>query len=238
MRSWLGRFLAPLVLVPSVAIAQGAAPGGSAAPPPPPPPGGGAPAPGQPPPPPDKKDGKPEKKAPPPDRQGYSYRDGPKQAPPRRGVRRRASGPVATLPGFEALPDGGSRLFVAVTQEVPVEERKAAGKLTYILKGTHVALWNNTNALVTVHFDTPVSRARLVPHGNDTWFEIELRAATTSTWKMVKTSDKSAMLAVDFPKVTVAGGEKSGAAKEPAAPPPKPAPPPDDKDDGQDSAGD
>ena len=33
---------------------------------------------------------------------------------------------------------------------------------------------NNTNALVTVHFNTPVTSARLVPHGHDLWFVVAL----------------------------------------------------------------
>jgi hypothetical protein len=48
---------------------------------------------------------------------------------------------------------------------VPVEEHKARGSITYVLKNAGARVWNNTNALVTVHFNTPVSRARLVPRG-------------------------------------------------------------------------
>jgi hypothetical protein len=110
------------------------------------------------------------------------------------------SGPVATLPGFEMLGEGGSRLFVELTQTVPVEERHARGILTYVLKGAHVTVHNNQNPLVTVHFNTPVTRARLVPAGSDLLFVIDLRANVTPTWKLNPAKEGSAVLAIDFPK--------------------------------------
>jgi hypothetical protein len=108
--------------------------------------------------------------------------------------------PVAILPGFEMRADGGSRLFVEVTKNVDVEERRAARVLTYVLKGTRVVYRNNENALVTVHFNTPVTRARLFPSGKDLTFTVDLRADATPTWKMIPESDGTAMLQVDFPQ--------------------------------------
>ena len=125
------------------------------------------------------------------------------------------SGPVATLPGFEMQADGSSRLFVQLTQTVQVEERAAKGQITYVLKGAHVSVHNNQNPLETVHFNTPVTRARLVPSGGDLLFVIELRAAATPTWKITAAKDGSAILMVEFPKGAYLG-----------TPPPPPAPPP------------
>lgn len=148
---------------------------------------------------------------------GYSYDDKPApRAKKARAVRRHA-GPVVSLPGFEQLPDGGSRLFVALSAPVQVEERKAQGTLTYILKNANIRVRNNTNALVTVHFNTPVTRARLVPHGRDLHFVIDLRAAATPAWKMAEGPDKSAVLQIDFPKGDF------------VAPPPKDEPAPEEK---------
>lgn len=140
---------------------------------------------------------------------GYAYSDkttrstssGPGHAHYRR------TGPVVNIPGFEQTADGGSRLFVQLTQGVPVEERRAQGTITYVLKGASPRVWNNTNALVTVHFNTPVYRARLVPHGADLHFIIELRAAATPTYKVTDNPDKTAILTIDFPK-----GDYQGAA--------------------------
>jgi hypothetical protein len=156
------------------------------------------------------------------DAAGYAY-DDKKPAAARTGARRamlrKPSGPTVNLPGFEQLPDGGSRLFVQLTQNVQVEERKAQGSITYILKGAHVRVHNNTNALVTVHFNTPVSRARLVPQGNDLHFIVELRAAATPTWKMTDAQDKTSMLTIDFAKGDFGGGDD---AKQPPAAATKP----------------
>ena len=132
---------------------------------------------------------------------GYAYSD--KAPVARAAVRARArgpAGPAVNMPGFEPLGDGGSRLFVQLSQTVPVEERRAAGSITYVLKGASPRVWNNTNALVTVHFNTPVARARLVPQGRDLLFIIELRAAATPVWKVSDAPDKGAILAIDFPK--------------------------------------
>jgi hypothetical protein len=136
---------------------------------------------------------------------GYGYDDKPAArgrtggAAPRR-VTMRAAGPVATLPGFEMLADGSSRLFVQLTQNVPVEEKRAAGTVTYVLKGAHVTKYNNERPLVTVHFNTPVSRARLIPSGHDLLFIVDLRANVQPTWKIENAKDNTAILAIDFPK--------------------------------------
>jgi hypothetical protein len=179
-----------LIVLPAIAAAQatqGTVPPGGGAPPP-----SGAGDPRSPTP------AAEEKKGPSVAAAGYAYSDKPARSGPR--ALRRHAGPTVNIPGFEQLPDGGSRLFVQLSQSVPVEERRAQGSITYILKGAHVRVWNNTNALVTVHFNTPVYRARLVPAGNDLHFVVELRAAASPAFKMNEAPDKSAMLTVDFPK--------------------------------------
>ena len=163
---------------------------------------------------------------------GYSYSDTPRRTSGggKKARAYRHTGPVVNLPGFEQTPDGGSRLFVALSQQVPVEEHKAQGSITYVLKGASARVHNNTNALVTVHFNTPVTKARLVPHGKDLHFVIDLRAAATPTWKMTENQDKTAVLQIDFPKgdyvkadggeaaVSEAGAEQGDQAAEAAAP--------------------
>lgn len=90
----------------------------------------------------------------------------------------------ATMSGFERLDDGSSRLFVELTKPVTFETRKTRNAVTYVLKNTHVSRANNRNPLVTVHFKTPVTSARLVPHGKDLWFVIHLRTAVEPTATM------------------------------------------------------
>jgi hypothetical protein len=139
-----------------------------------------------------------EKKAPSVSAAGYAYSDKPVASA--HHPRFRQKGPVVNMPGFEQQADGGSRLFVQLSQSVPVEERRGQGTITYVLRGASPRVHNNTNELVTVHFNTPVSRARLVPQGQDLLFVVELRAAVSPTFKMEETQDKTATLAIDFPK--------------------------------------
>jgi hypothetical protein len=138
---------------------------------------------------------------------GYAWNNA--KPAPARGWVHRARGPEATLPGFETLADGTTRLFVQLTKTVPVEERKTAGTVTYVLKGAHVGIWNNTNALVTTHFNTPVTRARLVPHGADIFFVVELRANVAPAFRMASTKDGTAMLQVEFAKGEFLNGAPS-----------------------------
>jgi hypothetical protein len=113
--------------------------------------------------------------------------------------RAKSSGPDVIEPGFETLADGSSRLFVELSKQVPFETKTAAGSITYVLKGAHVDKRNNYNPLVTVHFNTPVSQARLVPHGSDLYFVVELRASVQPTATMDAGKDGTAILKVEFP---------------------------------------
>jgi hypothetical protein len=156
---------------------------------------------------------------------GYSFTDGPGAAASRaHRARYRQTGPVVQLPGFEMTADGASRVFVQLSESVKIEEKRAGRTLTYVLHGASPRVWNNTNPLVTVHFDTPVSQARLVARGNDLQLVIDLRADAAPTWKTVDTKDKGVMLVVEFPKGDFLGAAaKKEPAKAPKSPDKKPA---------------
>src|SRR5579859_1177582 len=138
-----------------------------------------------------------------------------------RWTRGHATGtPDAILPGFETLADGSTRLFVMLTKPVQYEVRPARGVITYVLKGAYVDKRNNYNPLVTVHFNTPVTSARLVPHGGDLWFVVDLRADVAPQVTMDATKEGGAMLRIELPK-----GDYLGAAPlPPAAPSPNVGP--------------
>jgi hypothetical protein len=128
-----------------------------------------------------------------------------------------ASGTI--IPGFETMADGSSRLFVQMQKPAQYTTKVAKGAITYILKGLHIDRRNNLNALVTVHFNTPVTSARLVPHGGDLWFVVDLRESVQPTVSMDATKDGGAMLRIEFPK-----GDYLAGAPSPAAPTPPTAP--------------
>jgi hypothetical protein len=125
--------------------------------------------------------------------------------------------PDAILPGFETLGDGATRLFVQLSRPVEYVAKPAPGTLTFVLKGAHVDRRNNYNPLVTVDFNTPVSSARLAPHGGDLWFVVDLRANVTPSVTMEATKDGGAMLRIEFAK-----GDYLPAAAASAVSPPAP----------------
>lgn len=130
---------------------------------------------------------------------------GPSRAsPPRRGPvrsgRQRPTPADAMLAGFETLADGSTRLFVELSQPVAYETKVERTTITYVLKGARVGLRNNYNPLVTVHFNTPVTSARLVLHGHDLWFVIALRASVTPIVSFNPGKDGGTMMRIEFPK--------------------------------------
>jgi hypothetical protein len=155
---------------------------------------------------------------------GYGWSTTPRKHGPGRHrphTPRGTGAPDAILPGFETLGDGTTRLFVQLTRPVVYESKAAKGSLTYVLKGAYVDKSNNFNPLVTVHFNTPVTSARLVPHGSDLWFVVELRANVTPTVALDATKEGGSMLRIDFPR-----GDYLPSVDAPLVPAPRTAPAP------------
>lgn len=197
--SRLRRVPAPLAVLAGLiclaalpALAQSARPGGSAAPPAKA--GGGSAAPAA-------SSGAPAK--PPAPMGGYSWHDKPRHRGHhhRRRVRLHfdPNAPIATFPGFRMLPGGRSMVWVSVDHKVPVKVHRAAGRISYLLSGAQVSIRNNTNALVTTYFDTPLSRARLVPVKQGTEFVLELREKVQPSYKVVDGPHGTMVLEVTLP---------------------------------------
>jgi hypothetical protein len=106
---------------------------------------------------------------------------------------------VATFPGFRALPDGRTQVFVELSRAVAVKERHDGTTLVYTLRGTRIVVRNNSNPLITTHFSTPVDRARLVRAGEDLELVIDLRSDAGPTYEVAATEDGAARLEVTFP---------------------------------------
>jgi len=83
---------------------------------------------------------------------------------------------VAQWPGFRLTEDGGSEVMVEFSSNPagPTEHR-AAGSVTYVFKGAHVIKSNNQNPLLTMHFNTPVLSARLVPKKGELHLVVDMR---------------------------------------------------------------
>ncbi len=134
---------------------------------------------------------------------GYAWTEKPR---PRKRARRRVhydpNAPSVTFPGFRLLPDGSSLIWVVVNQTVPVEERRAKGRVTYVLKGAVIRIRNNTNPLVTTHFNTPVSRVRLVRDQAGAQLVLNLREDVSPTHRVVRGPRGMMVLQVRVPQAT------------------------------------
>lgn len=105
----------------------------------------------------------------------------------------------AVMPGFETLPDGSTRLFVDLSGPVSYETKSDRASTSYVLKGTRVARKNNCNPLVTEYFNTPVTTARLVPHGHDLWLVTETRAKVDPAVSIENEADGGVAFSVHYP---------------------------------------
>jgi hypothetical protein len=124
----------------------------------------------------------------------------------------------AVTSGFETMADGSSRLFVELSKPVTYDTKAARGSVTYVLKGVRVLKHNDTNPLVTVHFNTPVTQARLVQHGHDLWFVVDLRADVQPAVTMDAAKDGTAVMHIELPKGSYLPGATAPAS--PASPTP------------------
>jgi hypothetical protein len=109
-------------------------------------------------------------------------------------------GEGAVVPGFEMLGDGSTRVFVQMPRAPQYTTKVEPNKIVYVLKDLRVDKRNNYNPLVTVHFNTPVTSARLVPHGKDLWLVIAVRAKAQPAVALQAGKDGTSILQVDFPK--------------------------------------
>ncbi len=110
------------------------------------------------------------------------------------------AGVDATMTGFETRPDGSTRLFVELTEPVAYETKVGHSSVVYVLKGARVGRRNNQNPLVTTHFNTPMTSARLTPRGRDLWLVVDLRAKVQPVSGMDASDGGAALLHIDFPK--------------------------------------
>ncbi len=100
------------------------------------------------------------------------------------------TGNIAQWPGFRLTDDGGSEVMVEFSQTPTAPtEHVAAGSVTYVFKGAHVSKHNNQNPLLTVHFNTPVASARLVPKKGELHLVVDLRANATASSGLRASSD-------------------------------------------------
>lgn len=128
---------------------------------------------------------------------GYSWTDKPAKPGKWRPKKKLdPNAPIAMFPGFRMLADGSSQVWVHVTKKVNV----TAAATSFALVGAQVNVRNNTNALVTEFFDTPLARARLKPDATGAQLVLELRESVAVKHRVVDAPGGSMMLYIDLPK--------------------------------------
>jgi hypothetical protein len=95
--------------------------------------------------------------------------------PPRAGAVRKADTALLTWPGFQMLPNGGSRVFLQVSKDPRFEVREETGRFVVLLESTRVHLRNNRRPLETRYFNTPVRRVRVERRDKKVAVVLELR---------------------------------------------------------------
>ena len=135
-------------------------------------------------------------------------------SPPAEARVRRAHSRLVTWPGFEAMPNGGSRFFLQLSQTVQFQTRATDGGFEVTLQNTRTHLRNTTRPLETRFFDTPVTRARVERRGcHDLVFAFDLRAQATPRVYTQPGPGGYTFLFVEFP-----AGNWLPAELQPAAP--------------------
>jgi hypothetical protein len=136
---------------------------------------------------------------------GYSWSDKPAAAAhqPRRHHKRikiDPNAPIAMYPGFRMLADGSSQVWVYVSRKVNVTAGGSAAQPTFVLNGAQVAIRNNTNALITEYFDTPLARAQLKRDAAGAQLVLTLREPASVKHRIVDGPGGTTILYVDLPK--------------------------------------
>jgi hypothetical protein len=122
-----------------------------------------------------------------------------------------------TWPGFQMLPNGGSRIFVQLTSEVDVDAKMLTKRMVITLKNAEIAGRTNQFPLLTRFFNTPVRQATLVQKGKDTLLVLRLRTDTMPVVSKEGAKDGYHFVYVDFPRGEYLTAEEEPAAQEPVA---------------------
>jgi hypothetical protein len=134
---------------------------------------------------------------------GYSWQDKPRRKGRKKAARRLdPEKPLATYPGFSLQPDGTSKIWLSVNKKVPVEVRRAAGRIVFVLRQVQVGVRNNSNPLVTTHFPTAVSSARLVASKTGAELVVELRDRVEPTHRVTDGPAGAMLLEITVPRPT------------------------------------
>jgi len=113
-----------------------------------------------------------------------------------------------TWTGFQMKDDGGSRVFVQLTESAPYQVTQVGGALHVIIKGAKLHLRNNGRPLDTHFFATPVKSIHATEKGGEVVLVIETRGHATHSEK-TETQGGYQFLMIDFPPEGASGESAS-----------------------------
>lgn len=106
---------------------------------------------------------------------------------------------IVTWPGFQMLPNGGSRFFLQVNGSVETQTSEGDGTFTVTLRNARIHLINNHRPLVTTYFNTPVRSARLVRKRGGVAMVMSMRTGAVPTLTTEAGENGYHYLYIDFP---------------------------------------
>ena len=107
---------------------------------------------------------------------------------------------TVNVPGFRMTRTGETKIFVQIHGKPEVRQYATRAGVTYVLSDCRVPVYNNRHPLMTQYFNTPVSDARLRQHRKDVHLQIDLRAPSSPTARLIElVKDEVALLEVTFP---------------------------------------
>jgi hypothetical protein len=110
------------------------------------------------------------------------------------------AGALVTWPGFQMLPDGGSRVFIQTNVEVKAELRREGANWAIALPGVSLPPGNARLPLDTSFFKTPVKSVRaklLKPDG--VLVQVEMRAQAAPSLHTERAQTGYFFVYIDFP---------------------------------------
>lgn len=141
------------------------------------------------------------------------------QEPPSVQTIKAAKARQMTWPGFQMRPDGGSRVFVQVTEAPVFTVRREGARWVVLLKDTGIHLKTNRLPLETQFFATPVQRVRIERIKKDVAIVLELRDDATPEVRTEAAPNGYHYVLIDFAPTVPVAPAKTPPASRPSSPP-------------------
>jgi hypothetical protein len=109
------------------------------------------------------------------------------------------AGALVTWPGFQMLPNGGSRVFIQTSVEVKPDLRREGNTLYVTLSSFALPKGNARLPLDTSFFNTPVRSVRAKAKKDAVVVEVELRANVSPSMRNERAATGYYFVYLDFP---------------------------------------